>query len=122
MDFLLPMATDTEIGKLTKLVEKGFTAVQDDFSSLRTDMEKGFEAVDKELSSFRADVAERFAAVDRRFDTLEAQMSDIKDEVRDIRKRLEVLERKVGHVTGYAKEIDHVLARVAVIEKHLGIA
>ncbi len=90
----------TEIQKLTKIVEKGFAAMAEEF-----------EMNDK-----------RFFAIDRRFDTLEQTLKAIKDEARDIRKRLDVLENGLANVYGFSKEIDHVLMRIAAIEKHLGIA
>ncbi|MEK7509843.1 MAG: hypothetical protein AAB605_03965 [Patescibacteria group bacterium] len=48
-------------------------------------------------------------------------LAEIKTEVRDIRRRLEVLEEQVKSMTGYSKEIDHLLDRVAKIEEHLGL-
>jgi hypothetical protein len=35
---------------------------------------------------------------------------------------LEDLRTKVDNITGYRKEIDHALERIASIEKHLGIS
>jgi hypothetical protein len=34
---------------------------------------------------------------------------------------LDDLSEKVGYIPGYGKEIDHALARITAIEKHLGI-
>jgi len=90
----------TEIQKLTKIVEKGFAAMADEF----------------------AENDKRFRAIDRRFDSIEVTLKDIKDEVRDIRKRLDTLEKEMANVRGFSKEIDYLLSRVANIEKHLGIA
>ena len=38
-----------------------------------------------------------------------------------IRKKLDDLQEKFENVLGFRKEIDHALARITAIEKHLGI-
>ena len=43
------------------------------------------------------------------------------DEVADIRGQLDALDVKVTNVTGFRKEIDHALERIARIEKHLSL-
>jgi hypothetical protein len=45
-----------------------------------------------------------------------------RDEMRDIRQRLDAIETQVGNHAGFTKEIDHLIRRVGVVEKHLGIA
>jgi predicted component of type VI protein secretion system len=45
----------------------------------------------------------------------------IERELGDVRRELEELSRKVDNVTGFRKEIDHALERIAAIEKHLGL-
>ena len=42
-------------------------------------------------------------------------------ELKDIRLRLDALEAAPENVSGFAKEIDHLLQGVGAIEKHLGI-
>jgi hypothetical protein len=42
-------------------------------------------------------------------------------ELRDIRQRLEALDEAAGNASGFAKEIDHLLKRLAAIEKHPGL-
>lgn len=42
-------------------------------------------------------------------------------ELHDIRDRLDHLDESVGGMKGYAKEIDDLHARMAAIEKHLGL-
>ena len=59
--------------------------------------------------------------LDARFDTLESRVGNIETELRDIRQRLEALDEAAGNASGFAKEIDHLLKRLAVIEKHLGL-
>jgi hypothetical protein len=43
------------------------------------------------------------------------------DEVRDVHDRLETIDVELRGHRGYPKEIDHLLARVGAIERHLGI-
>ena len=59
--------------------------------------------------------------LDARFDTLESRVGNIETELRDIRQRLEALDEAAGNASGFAKEIDHLLKRLAAIEKHLGL-
>jgi hypothetical protein len=47
--------------------------------------------------------------------------ANIQAELKDIRLRLDALEVATQNVSGFAKEIDHLLQRVGAIEKHLGI-
>jgi len=58
-------------------------------------------------------------------DALRAEMrqgfANIQAELRDIRLRLDTLEVAARNVSGFVKEIDHLLQRVGAIEKHLGI-
>jgi len=49
------------------------------------------------------------------------ELRAIRLELADIRRDLDVLKEQAGHMTGYSKEIDHLLERVRAIEKHLGI-
>lgn len=72
------------------------------------------------LAEFKR-VHERFDASDARFDSIEPRITNIEVEMRDIRKRLETLDEAAQNTTGFAKEIDHLLKRVVMIEKHLGL-
>jgi len=64
-------------------------------------------ATKDELTEFREETAENFRAVHA--------------ELADIRRDLEEMKSRVANITGYGKEIDHALERIAAIEKHLGI-
>jgi predicted nucleic acid-binding Zn-ribbon protein len=89
-----------------------------------TDLERLSRLVLKEFKGVHAEfdrVHGRFDAIDARFDALESRVSNIETELREIRKRLEALEEAAKSTAGFAKEIDHLLARVTKIEKHLGI-
>lgn len=71
-------------------------------------------ATKEELTEFRNEFAEY------RKETAE-NFRDVKAEVADLRRVVENLQMRVGNTEGYSKEIDHALARIARIEKHLGI-
>jgi len=59
--------------------------------------------------------------INTRFDKVGEDIVNILSELRSIRHDLEVLKDQVAGHVGYSKEIDYVMARVAMIEKHLGI-
>ena len=71
-------------------------------------------ATNTELKSFRQEFN------DFRDETRQ-NFREIRAELADIRRDLEVLKARVDNISGYSKEIDHALARIARIEKHLGI-
>jgi predicted nucleic acid-binding Zn-ribbon protein len=92
--------------------------------SKETDLERLSRLVLEEFKGLHSEferVHERFDAIDARFDALEGRVSNIETELREIRKRLEALEEAAKSSSGFAKEIDHLLDRVAKIEKHLGL-
>jgi predicted nucleic acid-binding Zn-ribbon protein len=92
-------------------------ATKDDLAELRENMEARFEAADRRFEA----IDRRFDAVDARFDAIENRLTSIETELRDIRQRIEFLEQAAHNASGFAKEIDHLIQRVASIEKHLGI-
>ena len=47
--------------------------------------------------------------------------SSIREEIREVPNRLDAIDSDLRNQRGYAKEIDHLLHRVAAIEKHLGL-
>jgi surfactin synthase thioesterase subunit len=49
------------------------------------------------------------------------ELRDLRSDVKAIRTELDELKEKVDNITGYRKEIDYALERIAAIEKHLGI-
>jgi predicted nucleic acid-binding Zn-ribbon protein len=61
------------------------------------------------------------ARLDRRIDKLSEQITSIEGELRSIRRDLDDLMEKFQNVSGFRKEIDHALERIAAIEKHLGL-
>lgn len=52
---------------------------------------------------------------------LAEQVTSIERELKAIRRDLDSLQQKFENVSGFRKEIDHALERIAAIEKHLGI-
>ena len=94
--------TLTEIGEmLTHVVEH--MATKDDVADIKTEMMEQFEHVDKQ------------------FHALDGRLRDMANEIAVIHRRVERLEELGASNAGFAKEIDHLLMRVAEIEKHLGI-
>jgi len=66
-------------------------------------------------------VHERFDTQDERFDDLARELHAIRAELKSIRTELDDLLEKVDNITGYRREIDHALERIAALERHLGI-
>jgi predicted nuclease with TOPRIM domain len=50
-----------------------------------------------------------------------AELKPISSELTAIRRDLDDLQEKFENVSGFRKEIDHALERIAAIEGHLGI-
>lgn len=98
------MATDIE--RLSKLMLDEFGRVHERLDN----HDRRFDAIDA-----------RFDSTDARFDALENRMTSIESEIASTHRHLVALEEKVGNISGYAKEIDHLLQRVIAIEKHLGL-
>lgn len=87
--------TLNEVGKLLQHVVKHMATKED---------------LAREVGSVRKDIAE-----------IHADIIEIRTELTDIRRRLDSLEEIIGDHSHYTKEIDHAFARIAAIEKHLGI-
>ena len=85
--------------ELTATVERGFAAVADDIAKLDR----------------------RVARVEERVVRLDERVANIERELSGVRRDLDQLSDKVDNITGYRKEIDHALERIAAIERHLGI-
>lgn len=78
------------------------------------------ERLDKHDERFNA-IDQRFDTIDQRFNVIESELRGIRAELKSIRTELDDLQEKVENITGYRKEIDHALERIAAIEQHLGI-
>ena len=99
---------ETKIDRLTKAVSNGFAAIAEDIADIKSRM------------ATKSDIADMATKSDVR-DIMREELKDIRAELKDIRIRLTVLEESSKSHSGFSKEIDHVLRRVAAIEKHLGI-
>jgi hypothetical protein len=64
---------------------------------------------------------DQFEHVDKQFVATHDRLRDMAAEIAVIHRRVERLEELGASNAGFAKEIDHILARVAAIEEHLGI-
>ena len=71
-------------------------------------------ATNKELKSFRQEFNDFRDETRQNFREIHAELAEI-------RRDLEEMKSRVANITGYGKEIDHALERIAAIEKHLGI-
>ena len=77
-----------------------------------TDLEKFSRIVLDEFKrmSERFDAIDgRFDQIDKRFDAIDSRMSSIEREITDIHRELDALNEAVANVSGFAKEIDHLL-------------
>jgi septation ring formation regulator EzrA len=63
----------------------------------------------------------RLDKVEIRLTSVDTRLTSIESELRSIGRELDDLSEKYENVSGFRKEIDHALERVAAIEKHLGI-
>jgi septation ring formation regulator EzrA len=79
-------------------------------------MERGFAAVAEDI----ADIKSKMATKDD-IANIGGQLTSVERELKSIRRDLDDLREKVENVSGFQKEIDHALERIAAIEKHLGL-
>jgi hypothetical protein len=101
--------TLTEIGKmLTHVVEH--MATKEDVARL-----------DTRIDDLREEMIDQFEHADKQMRATHDRLRDIGAEITVIHRRVERLEEQGASNAGFAKEIDHLLARVAEIERHLGI-
>jgi septal ring factor EnvC (AmiA/AmiB activator) len=68
-----------------------------------------------------ADIKSMIATKDEARAILREELAPIHAELKAIRRELDDLQEKFENVSGFRKQIDHVLGRIAAIEKHLGI-
>jgi uncharacterized coiled-coil DUF342 family protein len=104
-----------EVGEMLAHVVEHM-ATKEDIADIRRGMATKDElaATNKELKSFRQEFNDFRDETRQNFREIHAELADIRRELDDLRSR-------VANITGYGKEIDHALERVAAIEKHLGI-
>jgi hypothetical protein len=86
---------EQKIDALTHIVEKSFGAVAGDIARIERTM------------ATKDDIARLDVKIDKLDLSLHRELESIKQELKN--------------VSGFGKEIDHALERIAAIEKHLGI-
>jgi predicted nuclease with TOPRIM domain len=77
--------------------------------------------LDTGIDDLRTEMIDQFEHVDKQFEATHDRLREISAENAVIHRRVERLEELGASNAGFAEEIDHLLARVAEIEKHLGI-
>ena len=80
-------------------------------------VERGFAAVAEDI----ADIKGKMATKDDVRVVVRDELKPIRSDLKSIRDELDDLTEKLENVSGFRKEIDHALARIAAIERHLGI-
>jgi chromosome segregation ATPase len=84
-------------------------------------MERGFASSDRKFTALAEDIADIKAELKGDITALGGQLTGIEGVLKEIRRDLDDLQDKFENVSGFRKEIDHALKRIAAIEKHLGI-
>src|SRR3989344_6491623 len=90
---------DETMKKILEIV----TETQEDVAEMRKEFRGDISGLQQDVTTMKEDIA------------------FIKVEVRDIRSRLDKLEEQVRGQSGYAKEIDLLMARVSAVEAKGGI-
>lgn len=57
-----------------------------------------------------------------RFDHVDQELTDVRSELRSLRRDVDGLHERISELGGYAKEIDELMRRINHIENHLGIS
>jgi hypothetical protein len=82
---------------------------------------EGLAALDIRIGDLRVEMIDQFEHADKQFQATHDRLRDMAAEIAVIHRRVERLDDLGASNAGFAKEIDHLLAGVAEIEKHLGI-
>jgi predicted nucleic acid-binding Zn-ribbon protein len=104
LDALAALISHTAASADTK-----FAALAEDIADIKSSM-----ATKDDIADLKSEMTDRFEHVDD-------QLRDITSEIAVIHRRIGRLEEQGASNAGFAKEIDHLLARVAEIEQHLGL-
>jgi len=113
----LPIA---DLDDLARLILEEFAQVDRRFDKV----ERCLDNVETIQIAMRSDVVILKGDIEIMKGDMETMKGDLRSlfhELHMIRVRLEALEEKVDGQSGFAKEIDWALERLATIEKHLGI-
>jgi predicted nucleic acid-binding Zn-ribbon protein len=106
----------TTLEGLATIISKGFASSDRKFTALAEDINeiKSTMATKNDLVTLKIELKGDIAALGGQLTDIETALKSIRDELDDLREKFE-------NVSGYRKEIDHALERIAAIEKHLGI-
>ncbi|UVO30311.1 hypothetical protein [Bradyrhizobium arachidis] len=90
-----------------------------------SDFDKLARLIKEEGEDIRAEIRNEIGGLEKKVDAgfarIDRELCEILSELRTLRHDLDDLRREVENISGYRKEIDHALERIAAIEKHLGI-
>jgi hypothetical protein len=103
-------AKETTLTELGEKIERGFKAIADDIAR-----------IDTRIDDLQEEMIDQFDHADKQFEKTHDQLRQMFIEITVIHRRVERLEELGASNSGFAKEIDHLLTRVAAIEEHLGI-
>ena len=85
------------------------------------DMAAAKDTTINELGEMLAHVVGHMATKEDVRSIVAEELTPVVAELRSIRRELDDLREKVENVSGFRKEIDHALERIATIEQHLKI-
>jgi chromosome segregation ATPase len=94
------------------------------FDSLAKLIKSTSASADKKFSALAEDIADIKSMMATKVDVhaiVREELAPIRAELKSIRGDLNDLTETFENVSGYRKEIDHALDRIAAIEKHLGL-
>ena len=99
--------TEDQFEKLARLIKETAEETQDDIDALDTKFTQAF--------------AELQGAMKEGFAAIHTDMREIRNELQDIRDRLDNIESHIAVMKGYSTEIDELRERLAAVERHLGL-
>jgi predicted nucleic acid-binding Zn-ribbon protein len=110
------MATKNPNKKRKATLDSVLSTVKRGFADFEGKMDRGFAAIADDITDIKSKMATKDDIAN-----LGGQLTSVERELKSIRRDLDDLREKVENVSGFQKEIDHALERIAAIEKHLGL-
>jgi septal ring factor EnvC (AmiA/AmiB activator) len=98
------------------------TAKETTLDTILFTVERGFAAVASDIGEMKSEIGDMKSAMATKEDVraiVRAELEPIRSELKLIRDELDDLAEKFENVSGFRKEIDHALERIAAIEKRL---
>lgn len=90
-----------------------------------SDFDRLARLIKEEGEDIRAEIRNEIGGLQKKVDAgfarIDHELREIHSELTAIRRDLDDLRREVENISGYRREIDHALERIAQIEKHLGL-